>query len=55
MPTATQRMKWRKAANACIDSSSGKLKDPIVFLKPIPSQNPIENPIQNPPVQKPPP
>lgn len=50
MPTTTQRMKWRKAANACIDPSSGKLKDPIVFLDPK-----TQKPIQNPPVQKPPP
>ena len=42
MPTTTQRMKWRKAANACIDPSSGKLKDPIVFLDK--NQNPIHPP-----------
>ena len=50
MPTETQRRKALARADACIDFSSGKLKDPIVFLDPK-----TQKPIQTPLVQKPPP
>jgi hypothetical protein len=49
MPTETQNRKALARADACIDFSSGKLKDPIVFLDPK-----TRKPIHTPPVQTPP-